>query len=152
MQRFTIEQSDADIVSHAGLALIGQCIHRHTNLSQELNTQVPLRHGIAHADVLKSYLALACLGKSDFEAINTIESPGFFRTAMDIGSTPSAATLRQRMDGWAETFRPIIENASRDFLINTQPSLSCLDTGHIPIDADVTPMPESVTSGRPEAA
>jgi hypothetical protein len=143
MQRFTIEQSDADIVSHAGLALIGQCIHRHTNLSQELNTQVPLRHGIAHADVLKSYLALACLGKSDFEAINTIESPGFFRTAMDIGSTPSAATLRQRMDGWAETFRPIIENASRDFLINTQPSLSCLDTGHIPIDADVTPMDNS---------
>lgn len=34
MKRFKIVQSDADIVSHGGLSLIGQCVHRHTNLTR----------------------------------------------------------------------------------------------------------------------
>ena len=54
MKRFKIEQSTADIISQSGLALIGQAINRYTTLTQELDTQVPLRHGIKHSDVLKS--------------------------------------------------------------------------------------------------
>ncbi|WP_260296034.1 IS1380 family transposase [Sedimenticola hydrogenitrophicus] len=143
MKRFKIEQSDADIVSHGGLALIGQAVKRHTNITREVDTQIPLRHGIKHSDVLKSYLAMLCLGKNDFEAINTIESEFYFMSAMDIGDIPSEATLRQRMDNHAAAFLPIIEKASRDFLINIQPTLEPLKTGHIPLDADVTPMDNS---------
>jgi len=61
MKRFKIEQSVADIISHNGLALIGQAIKRHTNLTPEINTQVPLRHGTKHSDVIKSYLAIVCV-------------------------------------------------------------------------------------------
>jgi len=140
MKRFIIEQSDADIISHSGLALIGQALKRHTNMTREIDTQVTLRHGIRHSEVMKSYLAMLCIGKNDFEAINTIESEGYFMTAMDINNIPSEATLRQRMDNNAEAFLPIIEKASRDFLVNIQPTLEPLATGHIPLDADVTPM------------
>lgn len=143
MKRFKIERSDADIISHGGLALIGQAIKRHTNFTGEIDAQIPLRHGIKHSDVLKSYLAMLCLGKNDFEAINTIESEFYFMSAMDIGDIPSEATLRQRMDNHAEAFLPVIEKASRDFLIHIQPELESLKTGHIPLDADVTPMDNS---------
>lgn len=140
MKRFKIEQSDADIVSHGGLALIGQALQRHTSLAQEIDAQVPLRHGIKHSDVIKSYLAMLCLGKNDFEAINTVESEFYFMSALDIRDIPSEATLRQRMDHHARAFLPIVEKASRDFLARIQPALSPLHTGHIPLDADVTPL------------
>ncbi len=58
MKRFKIEQSDADIISHSGLALIGQAVKRHTSLASEIDAQAPLRHGIKHSDVIKSYLAM----------------------------------------------------------------------------------------------
>lgn len=146
MKRFKIEQSDADIVSHGGLALIGQALQRHTKLAPEIDAQVPLRHGIKHSDVMKSYLAMLCLGKNDFEAINTIESEFYFMSALDIDAIPCEATLRQRMDNHARAFLPIVEKASRDFLARIQPTLSPLHTGHIPLDADVTPMDNSGTA------
>ena len=62
---------------------------------------------------------------------------------MDINDIPCEATLRQRMDNHADKFLPIVEKASRDFLCNIQPTLRPLSTGHIPIDADVTPMDNS---------
>lgn len=31
--------------------------------------QIPLRHGIAHADCVTSCVGLLCTGKSDFDAI-----------------------------------------------------------------------------------
>ncbi len=143
MKRFKIERSDADIISHSGLSLIGQAIKQHTNLSSELDAAVALRHGIKHSDVIKSYLALLSIGKNDFEAINTIESDFYFMSAMDIHDIPCEATLRQRMDNHADIFLPIIKKASLDFLTNIQPTLRPLSTGHIPIDADVTPMDNS---------
>lgn len=143
MKRFKIEQSKADIVSHSGLALIGQAIKRQTNLTREIDIRVPLRHGIKHSDVIKSYLALLCIGKNDFEAINTIESDFYFMHSMDVHDIPCEATLRQRMDRHAKAFLPIIEKASLDFLRTIQPELAPISTGHIPIDADVTPMDNS---------
>jgi len=143
VKRFIIEQSDADIVSHSGLSLIGQAVKRHTNLARELDKGVPLRHGIKHSDVIKSYLAMLCIGKNDFEAINTIESEFYFMSAMNISDIPGEATLRQRLDRHARVFLPIVEKASRDFLSNIQPTLEPLATGHIPLDADVTPMDNS---------
>ena len=143
MIRFKIEKSNADIVSHGGLALVGQAIKRYTNLARDVDTQVPLRHGTRHSDILNIYTALLCIGKNDFEAINSIESECFFKTAMDVDEIPSEATLRLRMDKHAPLFLPIIEKASRDFLTNIQPSFEPLHTGHIPLDADVTPMDNS---------
>ncbi len=143
MKRFKIEQSNEDIISHGGLSLIGQAIKQYTHLSKELDSHASLRHGIKHSDIIKSYLALLSIGKNDFEAINTIESEFYFMSAMDINDIPCEATLRQRMDKHAESFLPIVEHASLDFLRNIQPTLTPLATGHLPLDADVTPMDNS---------
>ncbi len=143
MKRFIIEQSQSDIISHSGLALIGQAIKRYTTLSNELTTTIPLRHGTSHSDIIKSYLGLLSIGKNDFEAINSIESEFYFSSAMDVKEIPLEATLRQRMDKHANKFLPIVEKASIDFLTHIRPTLEPLSTGHIPIDADVTPMDNS---------
>jgi len=143
MKRFKIEQSSADIVSHSGIALVSKAVNRYNTLTSEVDAKIALRHGIAHSDVLKSYLGLVCVGKNDFEAINTIESELFFMTSMAIDDIPSEATLRQRMDNHAKAFLPLVENASRDFLKNIRPELKPLTTGHVPLDADVTPMDNS---------
>jgi len=143
MKRFIIEQSQSDIISHSGLALIGQAIKRYTTLSNELTATIPLRHGTSHSDIIKSYLGLLSIGKNDFEAINSIESGFYFSSAMDVKEIPLEATLRQRMDKHANKFLPIVEKASIDFLTHIRPTLEPLSTGHIPIDADVTPMDNS---------
>lgn len=143
MKRFKIEQSNREITAHSGLALIGQAIRRYTTLSPNLDKQVPLRHGISHSDVLKSYLGLLCIGKNDFEAINTIDSDFFYQSALGIEELPSEATLRQRLDRHAVDFLPIVKKASLDFLKNIKPTFEPLFTGHIPLDADVTPMDNS---------
>lgn len=143
MKRFKIEQSNADIISHGGLALVGQAVQRYTKLAPEIDSQVPLRHGIPHSNIIKSYLGMLCIGKNDFEAINTIESEFYFMNALGLHDIPCEATLRQRMDKYAKEFLPIVERSSRDFLFNIQPTLTPLHTGHIPLDADVTPMDNS---------
>lgn len=143
MKLFKIEQSDKEITATSGLALIGQAVRRHTSLARSLDKGVPLRHGIPHSDVVMSYLGLLCIGKNDFEAINTIDSEFFYQSALGIGEIPSEATLRQRLDRHAPDFLPIVKQASLDFLRQAEPVLEPLATGHIPLDADVTPMDNS---------
>ena len=145
MREFKFAQSTAEITGQSGIALIGQALHRHTHLAQELN-QLPLRHGIQHADVVESYLGLLCVGKNDFEAINTIDSELFYTQSLGIKALPSEATLRQRMDRCAVEYLPVIEKASDDFLKSIRPDLKPLYTGHVPLDADVTIMDNSGSS------
>lgn len=102
MKRFIFKQSDAYIISHGGLSLIGQAVKQFTTFSQELDKSVPLRHGIKHSEVMKSYLGLLATGKNDFEAINNIDREFYFMNAMELSSIPGEATLRQRTDKQAE--------------------------------------------------
>ncbi len=146
MKRFIIEQTEADLTSHSGLALVGMALNKYTNLSQSLKREISQRHGITHADVVRSYLGLLCLGKSDFEAVSGMREDEFFHTAMGIGTVPSTETLRQRFDERAEAFLPLVVEAGIDFLVNVEGKFTALETGHVPLDADVTPFDNSQTN------
>lgn len=145
MRRFIIEESDADVVSHSGLALVGLALNRHGGLPKAVDQQVTLRHGISHGDVLRSYVGLLSIGKSDFEAVENVREDRFFAESLGIGTTPSAATLRQRLDERAPAFLPLVEQASLDFLLSVGVKPTALETGHVPLDADVTPFDNSNT-------
>ena len=115
MRRFEIVQSATDtLTSHSGLALVGRAL-LHTRLVADLGA-IPLRHGIAHSDCVKSYLGLLCTGKSDFDAIENKRADDFFKTALDIGRVPSSPSLRQRFDEHAEAMVPLVDKASPDFI------------------------------------
>jgi hypothetical protein len=146
MRRFIIERSQTDLTSHAGLALVGQALNRHSTLPQTLDREVPLRHGIAHGDILRAYIGMLCLGKSDYEALENFREDPFFAQALGITTVASCATLRQRLDERAEAFLALVSEASTRFLCAAQANPSALATGHVPLDADVTPFDNSKTA------
>ncbi len=146
MKRFILEQSDEEFyTSHSGLALVGLCVNRFSGLGKALKQAIPLRHGISHEDIARSYLGLMCLGKSDFEAVANVRGDDFFRQALGLERVPSAETLRQRLDEHAALMREVIDEADIEFMVNAKVPVSPLKTGHVPLDIDVFPMNNSGT-------
>nr|CRH06540.1 Transposase [Candidatus Magnetococcus massalia] len=146
MKRFKLEQSEQEIyTATSGLALAGACLDRYVNLDKELKKAQSLRHGISHADIARSYLGLLLQGKSDFEAIAQFRENRFFMEALGIAHVPSIARMRQRLDEGAESWLPVIERCTVDFLVNAEVPVTCLVTGHVALDMDVFPMDNSGT-------
>jgi len=155
MRRFELVRSDTDcIISHSGLALVGRALG-HTHLDRDLAT-IPLRHGIAHSDCVKSYVGLLCTAKSDFEAVENRRKDAFFKTALGIKKVPSASRLRQRFDERANDMLPIVDAASIDFIANISApvtpialaygtSLRAVKHKYVVLDIDVFPMDNSGT-------
>ena len=144
MRRFIITESEADLTSHAGLGLIGMALNERTNLATDAAAVSKLRSDATpHADILSSYVALLCLGKSDFEAINGFREDEYFATALDLDHVPSEGILRQRMDANAAGYQAVVEEAAIAFLRRSQAQLTPLDNGLMPLDCDVTPFDNS---------
>jgi hypothetical protein len=146
MRQFIIAESAADFTSHAGLGLIGLALERYTDLTTDAAAVAPLRcDAIGHRDVLSCYVAMLCLGKSDFEAISGFREDEFFHEALGLKQVPSEGTLRQRMDAHAETFRPLVETAAVAFVRNVGAPITPLANGLVPLDCDVTPFDNGKT-------
>lgn len=146
MKRFILEQSDDEFyTSHSGLALIGLCINRFSGMPQQVARKITGQDKISSADILRSMLGLLCLGKSDYEAISAMRDDDYFKQSLGIRQVPSAERLRQRLDEGAEALSPIIKDCSVAMLKNGKVPITALDTGHIPLDADVFPMDNSNT-------
>ncbi|ALC17321.1 transposase, IS4 family [Desulfuromonas soudanensis] len=147
MKRFIIEKSEDEFyTSHSGAALIGLCLNRYTPLTKLLYGVSKLKKGaIAHADVVRGYIGLLCLGKSDFAAIEGFRQDRFFRDALGLAEVPSEPTLRQRMKEHAQAFRTIVNYSVTEFLQNSGALFSALATGHVPLDIDVFTMDNSGT-------
>tara|TARA_R110000868_G_C10881300_1_gene762973 strand:+ start:156 stop:1460 length:1305 start_codon:yes stop_codon:yes gene_type:complete len=145
MRTFKIEQSKTEILTpHGGLALVGHCLNQQTTL-HKTSRSIVKRHGIANIDLIRTYLGLICLGKSDFEAVEQTRHDPFFRAAMGIKQPISSARLRQRFDEDAPALIPLLDAASVEFMKNSQVPISALSTGHVPLDMDVFPMDNSNT-------
>ncbi|MFN2108066.1 MAG: IS1380 family transposase [Anaerolineae bacterium] len=140
MRRFIITKSEADLTSHAGLGLIGMALNERTDLAIGAEAVSPLRSdAMPHASMLSSYVALLCLGKSDFEAINGFREDAYFAGALGLDQVPSEGILRQRMDAHAADYQRIVEEAAIAFLRRSGARLTALDNGLMPLDCDVTP-------------
>lgn len=147
MKHFHIEKSkDEFYTSHSGMALVGLCLNRFTSLLSRLGRVAPLKKGaISHADVIRSYLGILSLGKSDFEAISGFRQDRYFQESLALKDVPSEPTLRQRMDEYAERFRIIVNFCVTEFLQKSGALFSALPTGHVPLDIDVFTMDNSGT-------
>jgi len=147
MKRFILEQSNDEFyTSHSGLALAGLCINRYSNLSRVTGRKMENNGNlISDIDILRSYLGLLCLGKSDYEAITAMRDDDYFKSSLGITNVPSSERLRQRLDEQAVNYLSIIQKCSVTMLKNGKAQLTALDTGHIPLDADVFPMDNSCT-------
>ncbi len=98
MSKFDIEYTEESISSNAGLVLIGNILN-----SDEFKTQISLISDDAGKDysdinILKSYIGLLSLGKSDYEAIDDYRNDPLFKQSLDLQTVPSKETLRQRIE------------------------------------------------------
>ncbi len=144
MQRFQISQSDKETyVTHSGFALVGLAL-KHSGIAKALK-KIPHRHGAGHADCIKSYIGLLCIGKSDFDAIENKRQDRYFKTALGIKKVPSAPTLRQRFDRLADKFIPLIDAASIELVSALKSPITPLSIDHVALDIDVFPMDNSGT-------
>ncbi len=145
MQKIIVEKSNSEMyTAHSGLNLVGLLINEHTSLCPKVNL-LPGDPIASHADVIKSYLGLLCMGKGDFEAIAGVRKDGWFKTALDVKKVPSKETLRQRFDRHASSFNEAVQAASIEMLKIVKAQISALSTGHVPLDIDVFPMDNSNT-------
>lgn len=139
MKRFIIEKSEDEFyTSHSGMSLIGLCLNRFCSLAKRLGSVSSLKKGaISHADVVRSYIGLLCLGKSDFAAIEAFRQDRFFLESLGLKEVPSEPTLRQRLEEQAEAFSTIVNFCITEFLQKSGALFSALATGHVPLDIDV---------------
>lgn len=146
MKRLILEQSsDEFYTSHSGLALAGACINRYSDLGQSVGRVTKGSDHIAEIDILRSYLGLLCLGKSDYQAIAAMREDDYFKEALGIGRMPSVERLRQRLDEAGTALVPVINRCTRTMLKRLKAPITGYRNGLIPLDVDVFPQDNSNT-------
>jgi len=146
MQKITIERSETEFyTAHSGLSLAGLLVNHHTELCRRVDLAVAGTPSVSHSDVLKSYLGLLCIGKSDFEAVAGMRRDDWFKAALDIRKVPSKETLRQRFDKHAQVLQDIVNESSIEMLKAVKAPVTEGSMGHVPLDMDVFPMDNSDT-------
>ena len=118
MKQFVLEQSKKEFyTSHSGLALVGLCLNKLCSLPAKARNAFPVSSGgIGLDDIIRSYVGLLTIGKSDFEAITDCHDDDHFSQSLGVGRVPSAETLRQRLDEVAPDLLRIADACSVDFL------------------------------------
>lgn len=141
MKQLIIEQSSTETyTNHTGLALVGLCLNQLGSFLKTLNVNIPFRHGVSHLDLIKSYIGILCLGKSDFEAIEGFRNDSFFKNALAIKHVLSCSRLRQRLDKHAHSLLIPMRECLVSFLIHAKVPVTPLATNHVALDIDVYPM------------
>lgn len=148
MPRFELKQSNRHLTSHAGLALIGQCLE--AARLERLDRRYPVSQGLRTSDIVKSYTGLLSLGKSDFEAIEAFRAERFFADALGVAKVPSSVWLRQRLERLADTpvervgLRETLSDHSVELLRNVGAPISA-HQGYVCLDFDTFVMDNSGT-------
>ncbi len=144
LRKINTEQSTKEFyTSQGGLTLLGQAIEL-ARLKQQLAALGSCR-GISHGDILKTYLGLLGISKSDFEAAEGTREDSYFRAALGIEKVPSAPRLRQRMDESALDYARAVDEGNITFLERIEAPVSPLWTGHVALDLDLFPQDNSGT-------
>lgn len=73
MTDFMIKKLPYDPRSHVGLVFIGKYFKR-VNVNALIDRACPVRCGVANSSILKSSLASLCMGKSDLDAIQDMDT------------------------------------------------------------------------------
>ncbi len=92
--RFEIVQSGEQLSSHSGLALAGAILDR-SSIRKRLDGVVLPEHPfpeIGHGEVATAMMGLICVGKPDFDAIETFRDDPFFIQSLGLDSVPSSPT------------------------------------------------------------
>jgi hypothetical protein len=142
MAYFHLKQSTRLLTSTAGLMLIGQCLL--VAELDRLDVRLPKRGKIKLSDLVKGYLGLLALGKSDFEAIEAFRRDRFFQEALGISQMPGSVWLRQQLEAHAAALRDPTDDWSVRLIRRSGAPITA-DDGFVCLDFDTFVMDNSGT-------
>ena len=143
MQSIKIAQTNLDLTAQSGLLLTRMAVDKYPNLRSNVDQQLPMRHGVSNSEVMLTRLASQSQGQNQFVDFSKWDNPNFYQPAMGLQKVPSESTQRQRLDKFAEPLCKLMDQANEEFLVHSSPNLEPLDTGHIPVDSEVTVLDNS---------
>jgi hypothetical protein len=149
MNRFDIQITNKNFVSNVGLVYIATFLNSR-QLFAPIETASKIKRGgdtISDYDIVKTYLALICLGKTNFDDVEQYRNDKYFRKTLKLRVVPSAPTLRQRLETWDEEMCNAIRRVNIDILKSffKDESVIINDTVYTLLESDVTPMDNSKT-------
>lgn len=142
MPRFHLKASNRHLTSTAGLMLIGHCLA--LAQTERLDIRLPKRGKIRLSDLVKSYVGLLTLGKSDFEAIEAFRRDRFFQDALGIGQVPGSVWLRQQLESHAAVVREHTDQWSVRLIRRSEAPITA-EGGFVCLDFDTFVMDNSGT-------
>lgn len=104
-----IKKLTYDLRSRAGLVLIGKHLKR-VNVKILIDPEFPAHSGAHNSDIFRSYLALLRLGKSDFDAIESLRVDALCMRALGLGVVQTGLTLRHHTYIHARLLKYLIIN------------------------------------------
>jgi len=144
--KFIIQAGKERLESNGGLVLGGKILSG-LDLDRRGNGIVidgALEPKITNGDVLRSYLGLLILGRTNYDDIELYRHNGYFRRALGIKRAPSSGTLRQRLDGAEGRFDRVIKEANVGLLSAAALTPVKTERGeYLPLDVDVSPFDNS---------
>ena len=142
MAYFHLKQSTRHLTSTAGLMLVGQCFL--VAELDRLDTRLPKRGKIRWSDLVKAYVGLLSLGKSDFEALEGFRKDRFFQEALGLGQVPGSVWLRQSLEAHAAVLRDHTDAWSVGLIRRSGAPITA-DDGYACVDFDTFVMNNSGT-------
>jgi hypothetical protein len=143
--RLIVEQTDEILTANGGLAVAG-ALMKSLKIGKSLN-KIKVTSGepeISNQDVLRSYLGLLVMGRTNYEDIELFRDDGMFRIMLDIRKVPSSETLRQRFDAARGAFDEEIRQFKISLLKKCHLSSVVVGPGkYLPVDIDVSPFDNS---------
>jgi hypothetical protein len=111
------------------------------------SVQVPHKHLliIPNSDVLKTYIALLCMGYTEFDSIKLLaaDEDAACRILHLQSKLPCESALRLRMDAIGAKLHPLIEQHLPSFFRSIGDEFNADEMGFITVDLDVTPFDNS---------
>lgn len=149
MQKISIELSDEYIVSNSGLLTIGKYLNE-SKIFAKVNRISKIKKNvgiISDYDIIKSIIAIICVGKPNYDSIEEFRNNKFFKKALNIKTVPSAPTLRQRIESFDEEMWEVLREINSEIIrLNfSNESRTINGVEYMVIDSDVTPMDNSKT-------
>jgi hypothetical protein len=149
MKDFIFKITDKNFVNHVGLPFIAKFLND-SKIFCTINfiSKIKKNSGtISDYDVVKTCIALICLGKTNFDDVEQYRNDRYFKKTLKLKTVPSAPTLRQRLETYDEemwtTLRQI--NIERIKAYISDETIEVGGTQYIVLESDVTPFDNSDT-------
>ena len=146
MGKIEVRQLKYQLTPAAGWAWVGDHCKTFGPVLTRLDTTLRVRTGVANSDIIRSYVGLLVLGKSDFDAIENYRGDKFYKQALGIELLPSSPTLRQRMHAQASALSEHVPQMIQTLLKSHRPDCGVLPCGRLAVDIDTYAMDNGGTA------